>query len=289
MQAFVATVDAGSLAGAARRLGRSPASITRAVALVEQRTRAQLLRRTTRSVTLTRAGERFAAACRAILAAVAEAERDLADDVPRGTLVVTAPALFGRRYVLPVIERLHGAHGELAIELRLLDRIVNLIDEGVDAAVRIGHLPDSALVAVRVGEIHRVVCASPSYLARHGTPRAPADLRDHACIAFTELVPSPHWAFAGRRSVRVRPRLAVNSADAALALAAAGHGIARVLSYQADDYFADGRLIRVLVRHEPPPLPVHVVHPASTAAKLRAFVDAAVPHLRQTMMRRSPR
>jgi len=284
MQAFVTAADSGSLAAAARRLGRSPASITRAVALVEQRTRAQLLRRTTRSLKLTPAGERFLAACRTILATLAEAEKLGADDAPHGTLVVTAPALFGRRYVLPVVEELHTAHRELAIELLLLDRIVNLVDEGVDAAVRIGHLPDSALVAVRVGEIHRVVCASPGYLARaKRTPRTPAELRDHECIAVTPLVPTAQWSFAGRHAVRVAPRLRVNSADAALALAAADRGITCVLSYQADDYFADGRLRRLLVPFEPPPLPVHVVHPAGHAAKLRAFVAAAVPHLRRVL------
>jgi DNA-binding transcriptional LysR family regulator len=283
MQAFVTAVDSGSLAAAARRLGRSPASITRAVALVEQRTRAQLLRRTTRSLKLTPAGERFLAACRTILATLAEAEQQLgtAEDAPHGTLVVTAPALFGRRYVLPVIEGLHAAHRELAIELLLLDRVVNLVDEGVDAAVRIGHLPDSALVAVRVGEIHRVVCASPGYLARaKRSPRAPADLRDHDCIAVTPLVPTAQWSFAGRQAVRVQPRLRVNTADAALALAAADRGVTCVLSYQADEYLADGRLRRLLAAFEPPPLPVHVLHPAGHAAKLRAFVAAAVPHLR---------
>src|SRR5262245_3342235 len=283
MQALVATVDSGSLAAAARRLGRSPASITRAVALVEQRTRAQLLRRTTRSLKLTAAGERFVAACRQILAAVATAEGGLTDDAPHGTLVVTAPVLFGRRYVLPVIAGLSRAHRELAIELRLLDRVVHLIDEGVDAAVRIGHLPDSALVATRVGEIHRIACASPDYLARHRTPRAPADLRDHDVVAFTGLTATPQWTFARRHAVRVRPRLAVNTADAALALAAAGHGVTCVLSYQADEYLADGRLRRVLAANEPPPLPVHVVPPPASSAKLRAFVDAAVPHLRRVL------
>ena len=283
MHAFVAAVDAGSLAAAARRLGRSPASITRAVALVEARTRAQLLRRTTRSLKLTPAGERYLAACRAILAAVADAERAPADDAPHGTLTVTAPALFGRRFVLPVVEALHARHSALAIELRLLDRVVHLIDEGVDAAVRIGHLPDSALVATRVGEIHRIACASPDYLARRRTPRAPADLRDHDVVAFTGLTATPQWTFARRHAVRVRPRLAVNTADAALALAAAGHGVTCVLSYQADEYLADGRLRRVLAAYEPPPLPVHVVHPPASSAKLRAFVDAAVPHLRRVL------
>ena len=289
MHAFVAAVDAGSLAAAARRLKRSPASITRAVALVEARTRAQLLRRTTRSLKLTPAGERYLAACRAILAAVADAERSPADDAPHGTLTVTAPALFGRRYVLPVVETLHAQHAALAIELRLLDRVVHLVDEGVDAAVRIGHLPDSALVATRVGEIHRIACASPDYLARRRTPRAPADLRDHDVIAFTGLTPSPQWSFASRHAVRVRPRLAVNTADAALALAAAGHGVTCVLSYQADDYLADGRLRRILAAYEPPPLPVHVVHPAASSAKLRAFIDAAVPHLRRVLATARPR
>jgi DNA-binding transcriptional LysR family regulator len=294
MRAFVATVDAGSLAAAARLLGTSPASITRAVALVEERTKTQLLRRTTRSLKLTAAGERYANACRRILAELAEVERDAAgDEAPRGTLTVTAPIVFGRRHVRTIVDELLAQHRELDARLLLLDRIVHLIDEGVDVAIRIAHMPDSALIGVRVGEVRRIVCASPAYLERHGVPAAPEDLAEHACIALTALVPTDRWRFAAGsrrgarrpRIVRVHPRLAVNTADAALASAVEGRGLTCVLSYQAEELVASGKLRRVLAKFEPEPLPVHVVYAASSArtAKVRAFVELAVPHLRAAL------
>lgn len=294
MLALVTTVDAGGLAAAARKLGRSPAAVTRAVALLEERAGARLLHRTTRSVRPTEAGERYLSVCRRVLADVAEAERSAAGEraVPRGLLTVTAPVSFGRLHVRPVVDAFLEAHREVQARLLLLDRVVHLVDEGVDLAVRVGALPDSSLVATRVGEVRRVVCASPAYLARRKAPVEPADLADHDCVAFTQITPAEAWTFgspAGGRApqVRVRPRLAVNTAEAAVASAVEGRGITRVLSYQIERELREGALVRLLVPFEPSPLPVHVVHASATfaPARLRAFIDALVPALRETLAR----
>jgi DNA-binding transcriptional LysR family regulator len=289
MAAFVAAVDEGSLAAAARRLGRSPAAVTRAVALLERRTGTRLLHRTTRVMRLTEAGERYVATCRRILADLAEAELLAAGErqAPRGLLTVTAPALFGFLHVRPLVDAFLEAYPEVQVRLLLLDRIVNLIEEGMDLAVRIGPLPDSSLIAVTVGALRRVVCASPDYLARKGTPRAPADLAAHDCIAFTQESPGETaWRFT-TGSVRVRPRLVTNSAEAAVASASEGHGITRVLSYQVERELAAGRLVLLLPEFEPPPPPVHLVYPEArlSVAKARAFVDLVVPRLRAQLAR----
>ncbi|GLS77543.1 LysR family transcriptional regulator [Oharaeibacter diazotrophicus] len=286
MRAFVLTVDEGGLSAAARRLRRSPAAVTRAVAVLEEEVGTRLLLRTTRSVHLTEAGERYLESCRRILAdwdsalALAAGERAAA----RGKLFVTAPVVFGRLHVRPVIDAFLDAEPEVRAQLQLVDRVVDLVDEGVDAAIRIGHLPDSTLVATRLGAVGRVVCAAPSLLARLPPIREPADLSAAPCISFGPAAAG--WSFAGptRQGVRVpvTPRLDVNGAEAALDSAIAGHGVTRVLSYQAAAAFADGRLVRLLPEHEPEPLPVHLVYAGArlAAAKLRAFVDFAVPRLR---------
>ncbi|HEY2510996.1 MAG TPA: LysR family transcriptional regulator [Polyangiaceae bacterium] len=298
MTAFVTTVDAGSLSGAARKLSRSPASITRAVSALEEHTGALLLRRTTRTVRLTEAGERYLVACRRILAELAEADALAAgeDVTPRGSLAVTAPLAFGRLHLRPVVDAFVLARREVQVRLLLLDRLVNLIDEGIDVAVRIAHLPDSSLVAVRVGEVRRVLCASPTYLARAPALAEPADLTHHDCVSFSQVTSGDVWSFAdpggGRaRQVKVRPRLVVNSAEAAVGSVASGLGVTSALSYQVDRELREGTLVRLLPRWEPEPLPVHIVYPAAsaTSAKVRAFVDAATPALRAALATPSPR
>jgi len=298
MTAFALTVDTGSLSAAARKLGRSPASITRAVASLEQHLGVQLLRRTTRSVSLTEAGERYLGVCRRVLAELAEAEQSAHGELgaPRGTLTVTAPTSFGARHVRPVVDAYLAAYPEVAVRLLLLDRVVNLVDEGIDAAVRIAFMGDSSLLARKVGEVHRVVCASPAYLASRAPPREPSDLASHVCISFSAVTPSDTWTFgagpSGKalsrgapRHVKVRPVLTVNSAEAAIGSVVDGLGITCALSYQVASELQEGRLVRLLEDHEPEPLPVHLVYPAGSvvAAKVRAFVDLAVPRLRDAL------
>jgi DNA-binding transcriptional LysR family regulator len=289
LQAFVTTADAGSLSAAARKLGRSAPSVTRAVASLETRVGAVLLRRTTRALRLTEAGERYLAVARRVLADLAEAETTTNASVasPRGLLTLTAPLTFGTLHVRPVLAAYLARYPEVRASLLLLDRVVNVIDEGVDVAVRIAHLPDSALVATPVGEVRRVVCASPAYLAAHGTPRDPAELGGHRCIAFTSLMPGDVWTFAGSaggrlRQVRVQPVMAVNVAEAAIGAAVDGLGVTCALSYQVARALRDGTLVALLEPFAPAPLPVHLVYPAASAstAKVRAFLDIATPALR---------
>lgn len=295
MTAFVRAVDEGSLAGASRRLGRSPAAVTRAIASLERLVGTRLLHRTTRSIRLTEAGERYLASCRRILADLQEAELMAAGErtSPRGVLTVTAPLLFGRLYVRPLLDAYLDAYPAVQARLLLLDRVVNLIDEGMDAAVRIGHLPDSTLIAVKTGEVRRVVCASPGYLRRRKPPREPAGLAAHDCISLSGLTPTDAWSFASTpgsdslRAVRVRSRLVVTEAEAAVASAVQGHGVACVLSYQIERALRRGQLKLVLEQFEPPPLPVHVIYPEArlSAAKTRTFVDFVAPRLKKELAR----
>ena len=295
MAALVAAVDAGSLAGAARRLNRSPASVTRAVAVLEARLGTRLLHRTTRSLSLTVAGERFVATCRQVLGELAAAERGAALDREDlgGPISVTAPVLFGQMQVRPVLDRFLDAHPGVRARLLLLDRVVNLVEEGVDLAVRLAHLPDSELVASRLGEVRRVVCASPAYLERRGEPLVPSELPQHDCIVEGDAGTEARWSFRpgpgdARRSVKVvpvRPRLIVNSAAAAIGSALDGHGLTRVLSYQVTEHVRARRLVLVLRDHEPRPVPVHLVLPPFLAmtARTRAFVNYVTPALRAAL------
>jgi DNA-binding transcriptional LysR family regulator len=293
MKTFVAVVDHHGFAAAARKLGQSPASVTRAVAALESHFGVRLLQRTTRSVRVTEAGHRFLEASRRILADVEDTDRLMSGEraTPKGTLVVTAPLLFGRLKVLPQVDAYLRTYPDVQVQLLLLDRVVNLIDEGVDVAVRIGHLPESNLVAVTVGDVRRVVCASPEYLAGKPPLREPSDLRDHDCIAMSHLTPNEGWSFAagpnteGTRQVRIRPRLTVNSAEAAIASCLRARGVIYLLSYQVADELASGRLKRLLQTFELPPVPVQVVFPEArmAAAKTRAFLDALVPALRSEL------
>ena len=292
MGAFVATADAGGFSKAARKLGRSPASMTRAVAFLEDRLGTSLLRRTTRVVKLTEAGERYLSACRRILGELADAENADSEErvEPRGLITITAPVAFGRLHVRPIVDVFLAAHREANARLLLLDRVVNLVDEGIDVAIRIAQMPDSALIALKVGEVRRLVCASPEYLSRNPKPLLPSDLASHPCISFSQFAESDLWFFKGQpgekaRQVKVRPRLSVNNADATIGSALDGHGITRVFSYQIDRELRAGSLVRLLPAYEPDPLPVHIVYPAasSTNAKVRAFVEVCVPRLRAAL------
>jgi len=288
LRVLVAVADSGGLAAAARRLGHSPPAVTRAVAQLEQRIGAQLLVRTTRHVRLTDAGERFVADARRILAELDEAEA-LAGGAfrePQGLLSITASSMFGRLHVAPLVLDYLDQHPRVQVRTLFVDRIVHLVDEGYDVAVRIAHLPDSGLTAVRVGAVRRVIVASPAYLAARGEPRSAQDLATHVGIGFTQSGgPAAPWALypGGRREpVELVTPLVANTGEMAIAAAVAGRGLTQALSYQVADEVAAGRLRIVLADQEPPPIPVHVVYPAGrkAAAKVRAFINLAVGHLR---------
>jgi DNA-binding transcriptional LysR family regulator len=293
LQVFVAVLDCGSLAGAARRLGRSPAAVTRAVAFLERRLGARLLHRTTRVVKATAAGERFAVACRTILAELEAAAAEAAGEAtaPRGLLVVTAPLVFGARILRPLLDSFLDAEPAVRARLLLQDRPVDLVEEGIDVALRIARMPASGLIATRLGEVRRLVCAAPAYLARRPPPATPAELAGHDCILPTGTETGARWSFTppGRppEIVRLQPRLAVDSSEAAIASAVEGRGITRILSYQAEREIADGRLVVILRDFEPPPVPVQLVMPESrrAVARVRAFLDFAAPRLRRELAR----
>ena len=287
MRLFVGVAEAEGFARAARELGVSAPAATRAVAALEQRLGAPLFRRTTRRVRLTEQGERYLVDCRRILGELAEAEASLAGahGEPSGPLAVTAPAMFGRLHVAPILLDYARRHRQVLPRLFLADRVVDLIDEGFDVAVRIAHLGDSGLTAARVGQMRRVVCAAPDYLARHGVPKLPADLARHQAIVFAPVGPGAEWPFrAGQRTQTIRPpaRLVANTAEVAVAAAVAGLGLTSLLRYQAAAELKSGKLAIVLADHELPPVPIHVVHREGPRAnpRLRAFVDLAVERLR---------
>jgi DNA-binding transcriptional LysR family regulator len=287
MSVLVAVVEAGSLSAAARHLNIPLATVSRKVNELEAHLKTRLLTRTTRQLALTEAGASYVAACRRILEEVGEAERAATGEytTPKGSLMVTAPVVFGRLHVLPIVTGFLAQYPEIDVRLMFADRVVNLMEEHVDAAVRIGALPDSALVAVGVGAIRRVVCASPAYLAVHGVPEAPGDLASHQCVTF-EGVEGRTWTFRAGKSEVMQPvhsRLAVNTAEAAIDAALQGVGLTRVLSYQVAQAVREGRLAVVLEAFEPPPWPVSLVHggQAPLPLKLRAFLDFATPQLRE--------
>lgn len=264
MRVFLAVADRSGFAEAARALRLSPAAVTRAVAGLEAELGLALLTRTTRSVRLTERGAIYADRCRRILSEIEDAASAVRgeDAAPRGRLSVTAPVLFGRLHVLPAIERLMAAHPALSVRLALLDRVTHMVEEGFDVAVRIGALADSALIAVPVTTVRRVLVAAPAYLAEAGTPHAPADLKRHRVIGFEGVGSTNDWRFGpdGRQTVTVTPGLSVNSADAAIASAERGHGLTRALSYQVEEALAAGRLVRLLTDLEPAPVPVSIVY-----------------------------
>ena len=285
---FIAVADHGSFAAAARRLGRSPASVTRAVADLESRLGVRLLTRTTRAVSTTEAGQRFLGGAKRVLADLDEIERAAAGQgtAPRGELRLTAPILFGRLHVLPIVTEFLDCFPEVQAALALVDRPVDLVEEGLDVAVRIGALGESSAVATRVGALRRIVVASPDYLARRGTPQRPADLSDHDVVAFSGIAGVEHWVFreaARDVNVAIRPRLVVSTAEAAIDTARAGFGLTRVLSYQAAEDVARGALLRVLPAYEGDEVPIHLVYPGGRhpPPKLRAFLDFTTPRLRR--------
>jgi DNA-binding transcriptional LysR family regulator len=283
MQAFVAVADLQGFAPAARKLGLSPSGVTRLIAALEERLGARLLQRTTRSVTLTDIGARYLERARRILADVEEAEGSAEGERtrPSGRLVVSAPVGFGRLHVSPVMSAYLKRYPEVLGELRLADRIVNLVEDGVDLAVRIGHLPDSSLVARHVGEMRRIVVASSDYLRQRGEPDTPEAIASHETIQFGAVTASPDWRFVeDGREIRVAcaPRFTTNSADAAIQYGEQGGGLTRVLAYQAVEAIKAGRLKIVLAKFEQSPLPVHIVYPTSRllSAKVRAFIDLVI-------------
>lgn len=282
MTAFVTVADLRGFAPAARRLGLSASTVTRLVAALEERLATRLLQRTTRSVRLTDAGARYLERARRILADVDEAEgAALAEhSAPTGRLVLAAPALFGRLHVAPLMSAYLSRYPAVVGELTLSDRLVNLVEDGVDAAVRIGVLSDSSLHARRLGETRRVVVAAPRYLARRKPPRAPDELTGHAIVHFTGVRTAPEWHFQrdGQPvSVPLTPTFVTNSADAAVAHAESGGGLTMVLAYQVASALQAGRLKLVLTKYETPPLPIQVVYPTTRllSAKVRALVELA--------------
>lgn len=287
LEVVVAVAEAGSLAAAARRLQLSPPSVTRIVAALEGRLGVRLLQRTTRRVQLTEAGRVYVAAAERVLGELEAAERALAGEAmePSGRLVIGGPTTFGRLHLAPVVAAFLDRHPAVSCRLVLVDRVVSLVEEGIDVTLRIGALPDSALLARRVGEVRRILVASPAYRARAGAPATPGDLARHALLGFTGTAPGRVWTLErdGRAlPVRVEPRLEVNDAATAVALAEAGHGIAFVLSYQAADGLAAGRLVELLPGFAPSPVPVQLVHGEHglVAPRIRAFLDFAAPLLR---------
>lgn len=288
-ETFVAVAEAGGFNAAARRLGRSAPTVTRLVAGLEARIGTRLFTRTTRQIALTEAGARFFRDARRLLEEAAEAEGSAAGAhiSPQGELAVTAPAIFGQLHVAPAMRRFLDRHPRVTGRLLLVDRVVNLIEEGLDVAVRIGDLPDSSLTAVRVGQVRTLLVASPAYLAQHGRPVAPGDLAaegGHRVIASGSAGMGVGWRFGAGQGevVPVAPALTVNAIGPAIDAALAGWGIARVLSYQVAEALAEGRLVELLPGHALPPVPVHLVHAEGhlRAAKIRAFVDEAARELR---------
>lgn len=289
LSAFVAVCDTQGFATAARRLGLSASAVTRLVAGLEQRLGVRLLNRTTRALSLTDAGARFLEQARQILGDLSLAEQSVTGlaTAPRGRLVIAAPTMFGRLHVAPLLSRYLARWPEVQAELRLSDSNANLVEEGIDLAVRIGDLADSSLVARRVGETGRVLVASPDYVARRGAPKRPEDLAAHDTIAFSSLFPPVEWTFhkdGVHLPVRVAPRFATNSSHVAINEAIAGGGLTFVLAYQAAEDIRSGALVMLMADYAPPPRPIHLVFPSSRllGVNVRAFVDQAASETRWT-------
>ena len=287
LQVFIKVADRGGFAAAARELGLSPPGVTRAIAGLEARLASPLFVRTTRSVRLTGTGERFLDDARRILTDLIEAEEGAVGShaAPRGDLRLTAPVLFGRLYVAPLLGEFLDQYDGVNAETIFVDRVVNIMEEGMDVAVRIGELPDSSLSAIRVGTVRRVMFASPDYLQEYGTPEHPTDLTQHRLIHSLAIATSGNWVFQenGKQiSVKVPQRLRMNTNDAVIELAAGGWGLSRLMSYQVAPYLPDKQLQLVLEDFETAPLPIHIVHGQGrrASAKVRSFVDFMVERLR---------
>ena len=286
MTVFARVAEAGGFAEAARRLNMSPPAVTRAVAALEDALGTRLLARTTRTVKLTETGERYLDDCRRILAELDQAEAAASGSyrAPIGVLTLSAPVLFGRMHVLPILTEFLDQHPKVVGRAMFVDRMTSLVEEGIDVAVRIGHLADASYAATRVGAVRRIVCAAPDYLERHGAPQSPIDLSRHRLIAPTSAWSAHEWRFGqeGDLVVRVEATLSCSTNDAAIAAAVAGFGLTRVASYQVEAELKAGTLKTVLEDFEEAPLPVHVAHPERrhAPAKVRAFTDLAVERLR---------
>ncbi|OYY76248.1 MAG: LysR family transcriptional regulator [Sphingomonas sp. 28-62-20] len=286
MKIFVTAADVGGFAGAARQLHMSPPAVTRAIAMLEDHVGARLFVRTTRMIKLTEAGQRYLADCRRILAEIADAEAAAAGRyaTPSGSLVVTASMLFGEMYVLPILLDYLDFYPAVIGHALFVDRVTNIVEEGIDVAVRIGNLPDSSLSAIRVGSVRRVICGTPAYFDSHGRPTQPGDLASHRIVAATASASALEWRFGGPggRSVKVEPRLRCQTNEGAIAAVQAGWGLSRLLSYQIAPALAAGTLQTVLAADEEPPLPIHIVHHQGrrASATVRSFVDLAVDRLR---------
>jgi DNA-binding transcriptional LysR family regulator len=295
MATFVKIVDAGSLTAAADRMGTSLAAVVRSLAGLERHLGLRLLNRTTRRMALTDDGAEYLAHCRRLLADIEEAEASLSlrRRIPTGTLRLTAPVMLGRMHVAPLATAFLEAHAGVQVEMTLLDRVVDLLEEGLDLAVRVGPLADSSLVSVRVGSTRRMVCASPAYLAEHGHPLTLADLEGHRCLRFTGTAQVADWEFVeGGRPVRVAVGgpLTCNQVDVAIDACLQGLGCGRFLEYQVRSLLDDGRLVALLESFEGPAMPVWMIYPHARllSSRVRAFVDWAVPRLRQRLGPASP-
>lgn len=290
MTVFRVVVESGSLSAAGRQLGMPLATVSRKVSELEAKLRTRLMHRSTRKLTLTDAGRNYLSACRRILEDVDEAERAAAGEysAPRGELIVTAPIVFGRLHVLPIVAEFLRAYPEVDVRLMLGDQILHLLDDHVDLAIRIGELPDSNLVATRLGEVRQVTCASPAYLSARGVPLHPRELGAHDCITFAGLMSADAWRFGADADdimVPVHSRLVVNTADAAIEAAIDGAGITRALSYQIAAARARRALDVVLDAFEPAPSPVSLIYAerGRLPLKLRAFIDFAAARLRHSL------
>lgn len=286
MRVFASVAEEGGFAAASRKLDLSPAAVTRAVVALEEQLGARLLQRTTRNVRFTDAGRQYYENVRAILASIAQANEAVADSnaTPRGTLSITAPVMFGRMFVMPCIIDYMQRYPQVKMIAHLVDRVTNLVDEGMDVAIRIGHLPDSGLRAIKVGQVRRVLCASPAYLEKYGIPQQPDELSRHSIIS-SAVSPHTEWRFQSSSEsllIGMEPRLTVTSNDAALAAAVSGLGIARLLSYQVWSDIENGSLCLLLEAFEEAPWPVHIVHREDKlgSSKVRSFIDDIVENLR---------
>ena len=290
MTILAAAADTGSLSAASRHLSIPLATVSRRVSELEQHLNVRLLHRGNRKLVLTDAGRSYVASCRRIMEEIADIERTASGEyrAPQGELIITAPAVLGRSHVLPVVIEFLRAFQDIRMGMQFTDRQVNLVDEHVDLAVRIGELPDSSMIATRVGSIRPVLCASPAYLKRRGKPKQPADLAAHDCVLHGGHVTSQHWEFfTGKTSqtIEIRSRLATDLGEATVAAATAGAGIARALSYLVDDLVKSRSLVKLLEAYEPAPIPVSVIYPSQRQVplKLRAFLDFSIPRLRRRL------
>lgn len=292
MTTFVRIVEAGSLTSAAERLDTSLTSVVRSLSALEETLGIRLLNRTTRRIALTDEGREYFERCQDLLVEIEEMEAALSARQlkPSGKISITAPVMFGRLHVASTVTGFLSAYPEMRAELLLLDRVVDLLEEGIDVAIRIGPLPDSSLVAVPLGSTRTIVCASPSYLAHHGTPRTPAALAHQSCIHFTGLSSNGgEWEFRHEglpQRVKINATFTTNQCDSALDACANGLGCGRFLAYQVHKLLEVGKLVQVLTEYEPAPLPIHLVYPHSRllSSRVRAFVDWAVPQLRELLL-----